>query len=366
MLAETEAVKCWFPVRGHRGFGAHPVIRAVDGVSLAVAEGATIGIIGESGSGKTTLARLLLGIYKPTAGKVLFEGKDLTTLSSDDARAYRRQVQAVFQDPRGAFDPRMKMASAVAEPLRAQGASKSEANRRAAEAVQFVGLGKDMLQQYPHECSGGMLQRIAIARAISASPKLIVLDEPVSSLDVSIRGQVINLLMDLRTRLGLSYVLISHELVTTRHLSDNIYVMYAGRVVEHGEGMEVYDEPLHPYTKLLVAAAGHDRPLDPGDVIDEGPPDSSHLPTGCRFHPRCPVAMRGCITHEPMLTASGKREVACHLYTDVLSSDERTLLRPPVRAVRAVSGSAQAPSDVLGTTATTTQTVENVERAVEK
>jgi oligopeptide transport system ATP-binding protein len=317
VILEAVSVKKHFPVSG--GFGVGGVrgwIKAVDGVSVGVAEGETLGIVGESGSGKTTLAKLFLLLERPTGGALRFDGADMSGFGRGDLARYRRSVQAVFQDPYSSLDPRMRVQHIVAEPLPRDngGVAKSE---RVGEALELVGLKRGSAGLYPHEFSGGQRQRIAIARALVTYPKLVILDEPVSALDVSIRAQILNLLKGLQERLGLAYVMISHDLAAARYLSTKLAVMYAGRLVETGACDAVYADPLHPYTQALLSAA---LPLHPSArrqriVLSGEIPNPMNPPTGCRFHPRCPKAMPHCRTEEPAW-----REVkpghftACHLY----------------------------------------------------
>jgi oligopeptide transport system ATP-binding protein len=312
-------LKKYFPVSG--GFTLGKVrgwIKAVDGVSVQVAEGETLGIVGESGSGKTTLARLFLLLERPTAGSLLFDGKEIRAFGRDDFVRYRRSVQAVFQDPYSSLNPRMRVEHIVAEPLpHENGVSRAMVRERVGDVLELVGLRRQSTALYPHEFSGGQRQRIAIARALVTYPKFIILDEPVSALDVSIRAQILNLLKGVQERLGLAYVMISHDLAAARYLSTRLAVMYAGKLVETGECDAVYSEPLHPYTQALLSAA---LPLHPSArrqriVLPGEVPNPMKPPAGCRFHPRCPKAMPHCRTDEPEW-----REVrpghytACHLY----------------------------------------------------
>jgi oligopeptide/dipeptide ABC transporter ATP-binding protein len=293
-------------------------IKALDGVSVHVAEGETLGIVGESGSGKTTLAKLILMLERPTAGSLLFDGKATASFDRGDLARYRRAIQAVFQDPYSSLNPRMRVEHIVAEPLpRDDGLSRADARQRVREVLQLVGLSRDSLALYPHEFSGGQRQRIAIARALVTYPKFIVLDEPVSALDVSIRAQILNLLRGLQDKLGLSYLVISHDLAAARYLANRLTVMYAGQLVETGDCDAVYAEPLHPYTQALLSAA---LPLHPSArrqriVLTGEVPNPTSPPTGCRFHPRCPRAMPHCRTAEPAFKeVRPGRFVACHLY----------------------------------------------------
>jgi peptide/nickel transport system ATP-binding protein len=301
------------------GFGRpRGVIKALDGVSVEVVEGETLGVVGESGSGKTTLAKLFLLLERPTAGSLLFDGKATEAFDHADLQRYRRAVQAVFQDPYSSLNPRMRVERIVAEPLpRDNGLSRAAVREQVAEVIQLVGLRRDSLALYPHEFSGGQRQRIAIARALVTYPKFIVLDEPVSALDVSIRAQILNLLKDLQERLRLAYIIISHDLAAARYLATRLAVMYAGQLVETGECDAVYTEPLHPYTQALLSAA---LPVHPSArrqriVLTGEVPNPMNPPTGCRFHPRCPRAMPHCRTDEPIFKeVKPGRFTACHLY----------------------------------------------------
>jgi oligopeptide/dipeptide ABC transporter ATP-binding protein len=320
MALEGVELRKHFPVRG--GFGVGGVrgwIKAVDGVSVHVAEGETLGVVGESGSGKSTLARLFLLLERPTSGSVLFDGKDVRAFARADFGRYRRAVQAVFQDPYSSLNPRMRIEQIVAEPLpRENGMSSRAAVReRVGETLELVGLRRASAALYPHEFSGGQRQRIAIARALVTYPKFIMLDEPVSALDVSIRAQILNLLKGLQERLGLAYIMISHDLAAARYLATRLAVMYAGKLVETGECDAVYTAPLHPYTEALLSAALPVRPsasrqriVLAGEVANPMNP-----PAGCRFHPRCPRAMPQCRTQEPRWQeVNPGRFTACHLY----------------------------------------------------
>ena len=304
-----------------RGFGLgrpRGVIKAVDGVSVQVGEGETLGIVGESGSGKTTLAKLFLLLERPTSGSLLFDGKAIAAFDRRDLARYRRAVQAVFQDPYSSLNPRMRVEHIVAEPLpRDNGGGPAAGRARVQEVLELVGLRRDSVALYPHEFSGGQRQRIAIARALVTTPKFIVLDEPVSALDVSIRAQILNLLKELQERLRLAYVMISHDLAAARYLATRLAVMYAGCLVETGECDAVYTRPLHPYTQALLSAA---LPLHPSArrqriVLTGEVPNPMNPPAGCRFHPRCPRAMEQCRTVEPeWKEVEPGRLTACHLY----------------------------------------------------
>jgi len=316
-LLEAVDLTKHFPVReGLLGWSA-ATVHAVDGVSFAIAAGATLGLVGESGCGKTTTSKLVLGLIAPTSGAIRFDGADVSALDREGRRRYRRGVQAVFQDPYASLDPRMRVGAVVAEPLvineRMDG---RERRRRVAELLGLVGLPERSADLFPHEFSGGQRQRIAIARALALGPRLVVLDEPVSALDVSIRAQILNLLRDLQGRLGVSYLFIAHDLAAVAHMSHAIAVMYLGSIVEMGDADRVALAPRHPYTQALFAAA---LPID-GEGSAEPPaltgevPSPIRPPSGCRFHPRCPHAMAICATETPRLAPESGRLVACHLY----------------------------------------------------
>ena len=321
MILQGIGLKKHFPVSG--GFslsGVRGWIKAVDGVSVRVDEGETLGIVGESGSGKSTLARLFLLLERPTAGTVLLDGKESGAFGRADLARYRRSVQAVFQDPYSSLNPRMRVEHIVAEPLpRDNGFNSAMTRERVSEVLELVGLRRGSGALYPHEFSGGQRQRVAIARALVTYPKFIMLDEPVSALDVSIRAQILNLLKGLQERLGLAYVMISHDLAAARYLSTRLAVMYAGKLVETGECDAVYTEPLHPYTQALLSAA---LPLHPSArsgrpriVLSGEVPNPMNPPAGCRFHPRCPQAMEQCKSQEPeWQEVKPGRFTACHLY----------------------------------------------------
>ena len=316
---EAVDLKKHFPVTVGFGLGgSRNVVKAVDGVSVRVSEGETLGIVGESGSGKTTLAKLFLLLERPTEGALRFDGKDVRTFARADLRRYRSSVQAVFQDPFSSLDPRMRVEQIVGEPLIPEnGVTRAMVRDRVREALQLVGLRRDSATLYPHEFSGGQRQRIAIARALVTMPKFILLDEPVSALDVSIRAQILNLLKRLQDELGLAYIMISHDLAAARYLATRLAVMYCGKLVETGVCEAVYTEPLHPYTEALLSAA---LPLHPSArrqrIILKGEvPNPTNPPAGCRFHPRCPRAMDVCATVEPAWReVKPGRLAACHLH----------------------------------------------------
>ena len=319
MMLQGVGLRKYFPAARGLALGrSRGWIKALDGVSIQVAEGETLGIVGESGSGKTTLARLILLLERPTEGALLFDGLATDAFARADLARYRRAVQAVFQDPFSSLDPRMKIEHIVAEPLPADhGGGRARARESVAEVLQLVGLRADSGALYPHEFSGGQRQRVAIARALVTTPRLIILDEPVSALDVSIRAQILNLLKGLQDKLRLAYVMISHDLAAARYLATRLAVMYAGRLVETGDCEAIYADPLHPYTQALLSAA---LPLHPGArrqriVLAGEVPNPMNPPAGCRFHPRCPHARPECRTTEPVFKEIRPgRITACHLY----------------------------------------------------
>jgi oligopeptide/dipeptide ABC transporter ATP-binding protein len=307
-----------FPAR--RGlFGAdRGVVRAVDDITFSIDSGKTLGVVGESGCGKTTTAKLVLGLEEPTSGAILFEGRDLTELDKAGRRHYRKSVQAVFQDPYASLNPRMRISAIIAEPLTTnEKGSPGEVRRRMLEQLDLVGLPERSADLFPHEFSGGQRQRIAIARALVLSPRLVVLDEPVSALDVSIRAQILNLLRDLQARLGLSYLFIAHDLAAVAHMSHEIVVMYLGKIVESGDARTLAHSALHPYTKALFSAALPSHPDERHEelVVAGEVPSPLNPPSGCHFHPRCPHAMPRCAQEVPTLTRVEGRMVACHLFS---------------------------------------------------
>lgn len=319
MTIQLDDVKKYFPVvkRGLLGEGKF-FLKAVDGVSFAIQEGQTVGLIGESGCGKTTVSKLILRLETPTGGAVCFRGKDIQSLSNEEVKQYRRSVQAVFQNPYTSLDSRMRIGDAIAEPIIVNSLmSRKAIQARVTEVLQQVGLAVGSASLYPHEFSGGQRQRIAIARALASNPSFIILDEPVSALDVSIRAQILNLLKGLQEELGVGYLLIAHDLALTIHLSHWIEVLYSGKVMESIAGGELYHNALHPYTKSLLKATvptrsrgQNERFLLPGEV-----PDPINPHRGCRFHPRCTYKMPKCHEEEPLLKAEAdKHAVRCHLY----------------------------------------------------
>jgi oligopeptide/dipeptide ABC transporter ATP-binding protein len=316
-LLEAHNLTKHFPLR--RGlFGADPgAVRAVDGVSFTIEAGRTLGVVGESGCGKSTTAKLVLKLEEPTAGEIRFEGRALQTLNADGLRQYRRSVQAVFQDPFASLNPRMRVGAIIAEPLITnEKIDKTKTRERVTRLLDMVGLPARSADLFPHEFSGGQRQRIAIARALAVSPKLVVLDEPVSALDVSIRAQILNLLVDLQRDLGLAYLFIAHDLAAVAHMSHSIAVMYLGQLVEYGPAKIVATDPKHPYTQALFSAALPSHPDETRDeiILTGEVPSPVNPPSGCRFHPRCPYVLPRCAPEVPKLRPAHGRETACHLY----------------------------------------------------
>jgi len=322
-LLEVKGLKVHFPVMAGVVIKREvATVKAVDGVDFTLSRGETLGLVGESGCGKSTTGLAVLRMLIPTAGEIRFEGNDITALDKAAMRPIRRRMQMVYQDPYGSLNPRMTVTDIVGEPLEVHGlAQDRKAHReRVADLLALVGLRPDMGSRYPHEFSGGQRQRIGIARALAVNPALVICDEPVSALDVSIQAQVVNLFEDLQDRLGLAYLFIAHDLAVVRHISDRIAVMYLGKIVEIAGRDELYKRPLHPYTQALLAAVPIPSPAieatRPRQVIHGEVPSAMRPPSGCRFHPRCPHASEICKTVEPPLVDLGQgRAAACHLVT---------------------------------------------------
>ena len=318
-LLVVNQLKKYFPIEAGILRKTVGWVKAVDDVSFTIRKGETLGLVGESGCGKSTAGRTIMRLIAPTAGEIRFEGKNISKLRGHDLRFVRRNMQMIFQDPYASLDPRMNVENTVAEPLiiHRMYPNKTELLQRVVEVLDGVGLKSDHLKRYPHEFSGGQRQRIGIARALAIGPKLVVADEPVSALDVSIQAQVINLLKNLRKNLGLTYLFISHDLSVVRHISDRVAVMYLGKIVELASKRDLFSNPLHPYTKALLSAVpvpdpnrNQERFVLEGDVISP-----INLPSGCSFHPRCPKAMDVCRREAPLyLEHTTDHFVFCHLY----------------------------------------------------
>lgn len=322
VLLRVEDLKVHFPV--HKGVIFQKqvaTVRAVDGVSFSLKRGETLGLVGESGCGKSTTGLAILRMLEPSGGRIEFEGQDITHYDKAAMRPLRRRMQMVYQDPFGSLNPRMKVREIIGEPLEVHGLAvdRKSYDERIAQLMRTVGLLPDMAERYPHEFSGGQRQRIGIARALAVEPALIICDEPVSALDVSIQAQVVNVFVELQQRLGLAYLFIAHDLAVVRHVSDRIGVMYLGRLVEIAARDEIYRRPLHPYTQALLAAvpvadpaveAARKRVIVTGEV-----PSAMNPPSGCPFHTRCPLAIDRCRSEDPALRDLGAgRAVACHLH----------------------------------------------------
>ena len=317
-LLEVRDLKKHFAVGRSLLGKAQGWVKAVDGISFTINSGETLGLVGESGCGKTTTSKLVLAAEDASAGTIEFEGRNIASLHGRELMDYRRKVQVVFQDPYSSLSPRMRVGDIISEPIEAhEGLSRPEVKSRVRELLELVGLRPDMARLFPHEFSGGQRQRLAIARALSTNARLVVLDEPVSALDVSIRAHIISLLEEIQGRLAVSYLFIAHDLAAVAHLSHQIAVMYLGKLVEVADSLELCANPLHPYTKALFAASLPSHPDEPREeiVLTGEVPSALNPPRGCHFHPRCPFVMPRCSEQEPELVeVSRGHKVACHLY----------------------------------------------------
>lgn len=316
ILLKAENIVKHFPIHGGIFSRQVAAVKAVQNVSFELKKGETLGLVGESGCGKSTLGRCLIKLIEPSSGQIFFKGQDITHAQGEHLRDLRKQMQIIFQDPYASLNPRMTIGTILEEPLIIHNLYNSEQDRkdRVRELIDLVGLRPEHLSRYPHEFSGGQRQRVGIARALAVNPELIICDEPVSALDVSIQAQVINLLMDLQQKLGLTYVFIAHDLKVVEHVSTKVAVMYLGQIVEMAEAEELYKNPQHPYTKALLSAipVPDPKPREQRIILTGDVPSPIHPPSGCYFHPRCPIASEECKTQAPVLKSnSGQHIVSC-------------------------------------------------------
>jgi oligopeptide transport system ATP-binding protein len=315
-MVEVKNLTKHFKTRKSGFFDRPGTVRALDGISFCIPRGKTLGLVGESGSGKTTAARAMLRLIEPDDGEILISGTSVRDLPAGELRRFRRKMQLVFQDPYGSLNPRMTVEKMITEPLRIHTSMKRrEIRERLMELLKLTGLSEEHLNRYPHEFSGGQRQRIGIARALALNPEFIVLDEPVSALDVSIQGQILNLLSDLQKTLGLTYLFVAHDLAVVEHISDRIIVMYLGRIVEENTRRGLYRKPLHPYTQSLLKSIPGTKPVKHAFTVLPGEiPSPENPPGGCHFHPRCPRAMPLCRSEYPGMRDVKGGRVSCHLY----------------------------------------------------
>lgn len=323
VMIEVQDLTKYFPVKQGIFSRGKTVVKAVDHINFKIKRGETLGLVGESGCGKTTAGRTTIKLYKPTSGKIIFDGEDITNYTQNQMIEVRKKMQMIFQDPYASLNPRMTVGDIIGESIDIHGLMKGKERKERIEyLLKRVGLNKEHLNRYPHEFSGGQRQRIGIARSLAVEPKFIVCDEPISALDVSIQAQIINMLEELQEELGLTYLFIAHDLSMVKHISDNIGVMYLGQLVEVGESIDLYEKPLHPYSQALLSAVPipdpaktrmHKRIVLGGEI-----PSPINPPSGCRFRTRCPKAMDICSVEQPMLLniRGTDRQVACHLYSD--------------------------------------------------
>ncbi|MEM1520938.1 MAG: ABC transporter ATP-binding protein [Candidatus Korarchaeum sp.] len=325
-LLRVEDLRKYFPVGG-RVFGRPGYLRAVDGVTLSVRRGETLGLVGESGSGKSTLVLTAMKLHEPTGGRIFLDDVDVTEMKEREFKKFRRRLGIVFQDPYSSLNPRSRVGEIIARPMRVHGYGEEEIRRKLREVIEEVGLSIEHLGRYPHQLSGGQQQRVAIARAIVTKPDLVFLDEPTSSLDISVQAQILNLLLELQQHYGMSYVFVTHDLLTVRHVSDRIAVMYAGKLVELARADSIFTEPKHPYTATLILSLPVPDPvmrsqkealIRRGVRISGEPPNLLRPPEGCRFHPRCPFAIDKCKKEEPELIRFDDHLVACHRAEELL------------------------------------------------